>query len=329
MVIQPIGSTQATTSARTGGRVIAPIVNINQPVLASTPTAISTPTPKASVFQSAKDIISSIASGGIKEKISGVVKKIDKALPTPLISDVSDFLSRAREKITQELSTFRIVKRAYAPAVERGDQVVQTERQVEILKNKPIEELVREYQLTPSYEKNRKANIFVGNLARGLTGGIIKPESEAPKTTADKVIATMAEVLGSTHSLKAIGGAVGGLLTKAGVGNFIDKFPRLAKWTIPFVKTTATFNIYGQLDPDTEDRFKQIAKDTILAVPFTLLGYIPKDRFSVPASFGLGFELAKLSGASNEDAFISGAILGLLDARNSPTDKSVFITRPT
>lgn len=268
---------------------------------------------KPFIFQSAKNLISGITSGWIKEKISGAAKEIDKTLPTPLISDVSGFLSRARDQIVKELSGFG-VRQAYAPAVEAGDQVVQAERQVEILKNKPIEELVREYQQTPSYERNRKANIFVGNLAKGITGGIIKSESEAPKTVTDKVIANTAEILGSVYTLNKIGGLFDGLLTKAGVGKFIDKYPRLAKYTVPFIKTTATFDVYGQLDPDTENRVKKLAEDTLLAVPFTLLGYVPKARFSVPASFGLGYGLAKLSGADNEDAFISGAILGLFDA---------------
>ena len=225
--------------------------------------------------------------------------------------EVGSFLTKARDYLSKEISDFQLVKPVYAPAEEQGMQTLPSGKVVE---NKPIEQLVEDYRQTPLYEVNRKSNLFMGNFSQALTGGIIKPTLEAPKTVADKVIAATGQAIGTVGSLRAIGGVFDELVEgSATVGKFIEKYPKLAKWAIPFVKNTTAFDLYGQLDPDLQDRFKKLSEDTLLSIPFTLLGALPSAKFSVPASFGLGFGLAKMSGADDTDAFISGTILGVLD----------------
>jgi len=152
----------------------------------------------------------------------------------------------------------------------------------------------------------------------GLTGGIIKPETTAPQDIVDKIVSDFSYAIGTVTSLKYLSAGLFALGTKpVAIQNFIKSYPTLAKHALPFLSTIGAFNIYGQLSPEVsgvKERLKRMAFDTALAVPYSALGYVKQAKFSVPAAFGLGFGLTKLSGGTTEDALISGFVLGMLDA---------------
>ena len=189
-------------------------------------------------------------------------------------------------------------------------------------------------QLKVNYENslfgkwNAKTNRLTDQMVSGVTGGIIKPPTEAPKNVSDKVVDAIGNIAGAVASINKIGevfGAIaGGSKTAKGL---LDTYPKVAKYAFPLLKNIVAFDVYGQLDPDTTDRFKKLGMDTLMSIPYTGLGFIKQAALSIPASFGLGFGLAKMNGASNEDAIIQGGILGVLDASGRMGGKGThFVT---
>lgn len=161
---------------------------------------------------------------------------------------------------------------------------------------------------------NKGLGLGVVGLVTGATGGFFKPKEVKTDTIEDKVVYGVSNILGSVASIKKIAGVFDSLFKgSTTVGSIIDKYPKAAKYIIPYATNVLAFDVYGQLDPDTENRFKKLAEDTALGTLFTAVGHTP-GKISIPANFGVGFGLAKLSGASDEDAFISGGILSALDA---------------
>lgn len=152
----------------------------------------------------------------------------------------------------------------------------------------------------------------------GLTGGIITLKTEAPESVADKIAGGMANALGTIVSIRAIGAGLSAISGGPKILQALQKYPLVYKYGVPFLKNAAAFGVYGQLDPaladDVTARAQKMGSDFLIAAPFTALGYVNKAGVSIPASFALGWGMAKLGGASNEDAFVSGVVLGGLDA---------------
>lgn len=162
----------------------------------------------------------------------------------------------------------------------------------------------------------------------GLTGGLYKPLATGGSTSEDattKIIKGISTGLGVAVSIDLMGGIAGGSKVVGagieGLTNIVNKFPLIAKYVTPFiqplVENTAGISVYGQLDPklggDIKARVEKLGIDIATAPLYTALGTIKNAGISIPASFTLGFGMAKLSGASNQDALVSGASFAFLD----------------
>ena len=237
------------------------------------------------------------------------IKQVSSANSTPAIQafdttkvnpgDVVNAANQVRGDITHIVADTPIfgVQPAYAPAEE----------------NQPgnLPSLEKDYKNSLSYQYLHKENLAKEGFVSGISGGIIKPANEAPTSVADKVISGISNVAGSAVLIGKISEGFGALAAgDATIGALMTKYPTMAK----LASNIAGFDIYGQLDPDQKNRFAKLAQDTALAIPFTFLGNIKNAAYSIPASFGLGYGIAKLGGASDEDAIIQGGILSVLDA---------------
>lgn len=116
----------------------------------------------------------------------------------------------------------------------------------------------------------------------------------------------------------AVPGVAGALAT---FENLTAKLPLVGKYAAPFVKPLLTnaagFAAYGQLDPNLADniqaRTKTFVTDMAEAPIYTALGALKNPAISLPASFGLGYGMALLSGATQQQAVTSGAAFAFLD----------------
>lgn len=121
-----------------------------------------------------------------------------------------------------------------------------------------------------------------------------------------------------TKGLTAIPGVAGAL---DAFENLTSQLPLVGKYATPFVKPLLTnaagFAAYGQLDPklagDIQTRTKTFMTDMAEAPIYTALGALKSPAISLPASFGLGYGMALLSGASQQQAVTSGAAFAFLD----------------
>lgn len=317
MIIQPLGNPydkNATVTPQTvkttGTRVIQPLqapTSYPKPITKQEPVVTKEP----SLIEKTKRFISQTANKYVTPGTKATIKSMGENIVSGS-KEVVDLINKARVVIQKEIGKVQFVKPAYAPASE-------TTRKETVggvtADNRDINQLVKEYQASPAFERNKKTNIFIGSVTEGLTGGIIKPETAyKASTTSDKVVEQVGSTIGSLVALKQMGKVFDNFVAgNIKIGNWIVKYPKLAKYLVPIAKSVTTLDLYGQLDPETKNRFAKLATDTLIAVPYALLGNIKSAKVSVPASFGLGFGLAKLSGASDTDAFISGTILGVLD----------------
>lgn len=234
-------------------------------------------------------------------------------------------------KVTGGTTLSQFVKDAAASLPEASQKVsgwlenVLVEKPAEALgKTKFIQEAAAGIE---EQKKEGKKNLGVQVLHKlqygqeaisGLTGGIITPKTEAPEDIADKIASGMAFALGQIVSIRGIGTGLASITGGEKVLESLQKFPLVYKYGVPFLKNAAAFGVYGQLDPmladDVTARTQKMGMDFLTAAPFTALGYVNKAGISIPASFALGWGMAKLGGASNEDAFVSGVVLGGIDA---------------
>lgn len=167
------------------------------------------------------------------------------------------------------------------------------------------------------------------NAVKGLTGGLYTaPADTQPQNPdiLDKGLTDLTEGLGAATGIGLIGKVVGGVGVVGGGIEYLtqlaNKYPLTAKYLAPFIKplveNTAGLAIHGQLDPnlagDLKARGATLLKDIGTAPLYTALGSIKSAGVSLPTSFALGFGMAKLSGASNNDAVISGTTFAFLDA---------------
>lgn len=163
----------------------------------------------------------------------------------------------------------------------------------------------------------------------GLTGGLYQTPTETDiknPDLLDKGLTVLSQGLGMAVSISSLGAAAGktaiGSSAADGLTNLVNKYPILSKYIAPYIKplieNTAGFAAYGQLDPKLGTNLKargvELLKDIGEAPLFTALGAIRSPALGLPVSFGLGFGMAKLSGASNQDATASGLAFAFLDA---------------
>jgi len=192
---------------------------------------------------------------------------------------------------------------------------------------KDAKKLASEYEKSVNLKVNKVANQFSAGIYRGVSGGLIKPNVREAETIPEKIASGTGNLLGAYYSLVKIGSFVDkSLLPGKTLEKILSLSPQVVKYVVPIIKNATTFDIYGQLDPDTQNRAKKLFMDTITAIPFTLLGNIQKGVYKVPATFALGYSMAKAAGANTEDALINGSLLALLattEALTSPRTKNI------
>ncbi len=172
-----------------------------------------------------------------------------------------------------------------------------------------------EYKQSFVGDVDRKLHLASEAAVSGITGGIVRPSTETSKSVADKVVQGIGNIMGAATAITKISDVFGALAAgNATIAEIMGQYPTVAKYAFPLIKNMAGFDAYGQLDPNVQNRFAQLAKDSMMSIPYTGLGFIPRAAYSIPASVGLGYGLAKMDGASDEDAFIQGGILGVMDA---------------
>lgn len=239
------------------------------------------------------------------------------------LAQIKQRLEPARKFLAEKREEIGWLRKGLGAEAERVTEKVIT-RGLEKVGVTPteVEKLHERYQDTLLGKFDRRFQVAAGRYTKALTGGLLKPQHEASEDLTDKVIGGVAEIAGTVTSFRAIGSIFDGIFKgTTAVTTLINRFPKVAKYGYPLVKNAVIFDVYGQLDPDIQDRFETLAIDTLKSVPYTALGFIPAAKYSVPASFGVGYSMAKLDGATNEDAFISGAILAVLDVFGRITAK--------
>lgn len=178
------------------------------------------------------------------------------------------------------------------------------------------------------------ANTFTGVLGSlsaygtsffsGVTGGMFQAPADSQTDQGSTFLkyvndglSVVGQGLGAMESIGTIAKYVGAIATPSSLVNFLGQFPTVAKYAIPLIQNAVGFATYSQLNPQLANNFGDRAKQLAIAIGtaplYTALGAISDPKYSMPASFGLGFGMAKLSGASNQDAFASGMAFGLLD----------------
>lgn len=164
------------------------------------------------------------------------------------------------------------------------------------------------------------------NSLSGVTGGLYQAPDNPTEDFTDKALKVFSTGIGAAVGISSFGSVLSELPgvagATAGLTNLANKYPLMAKYLAPYIKPLVTnslgFAAYGQLNPnlagDMKKRALTLATDIGTAPLYTALGMIKSAGVSIPASFGLGFGMAKLSGASNQDAIASGLALGVMDA---------------
>jgi hypothetical protein len=303
-------SFQPTTTSSDGGVSI-----VNQAFLDYnkktniTPTVTPFDTPTQSAIQSQQQQSSFL--GKLKLFYNNINEGIDNWIDQIKKTKVGQELGKVRKEVNRAVGNFDIrsvlvplafifPKPVYGPDV--GDRP------------ENIDNLVKDYEKSLSGQVMETPNVFLKSGVKGYTGGIIKPEYKMPDTISAKVADVLGEVAGSIAAIRTIENKLTFLNADAGLGKMLLKYEKVGKVAQPLIKNATAFGIYGQLDPDLENRINKFVFDGLTATAFSALGFIRPAKISVPANFSLGFGLAKLSGASNEDAIINGAVLAGLDA---------------
>lgn len=164
----------------------------------------------------------------------------------------------------------------------------------------------------------------------GATGGLYQaPDMDPNKNDfLDKGLSILAKAVGFGAGITAIGSvATTGYMAGSnsaiqGLGNLAARFPLVGKYIAPYIEPLASMAVgaavESQLDPKLAGDFKKRSSALGAAIAtaplYTALGSIKSAKISLPASFALGFGMAKLSGADNDEAISSGLAFTLLDA---------------
>ena len=178
-----------------------------------------------------------------------------------------------------------------------------------------------------------KLSAFGSGALTGVTGGAYEAPETAfteEKDLVTKTVGALGQGLGMVYTIGGLTRAAAPVTSAPGIAGLLSKYPKVAKYAIPLIQNAVAFNIYGQLDPklgaDLGRRAEKFLIDTATAPLYTLLGRIKSPAISLPASFGLGFGMAKMGGASDEDALASGIAFAILDGAMRATHKPEFAT---
>ena len=280
----------------------------------------NTPTPSGGSsewsFASTTPVRTPVSSVTPSPEVTQAVENLPAALETPKTDYVSQFQEGLQHNAVHNFFTGLLDKLNINPGRFLSAQVAEAPSSEQNQSGKPT--------LTDTYEEShplsRLDNIFASSIIKGYTGGQIHPQSVEPKTFGEKAAASFSDALGGLSSISSIESKMGGLKTPEALKGFISKYPSVAKYAIPMLehalKNAPSFIAYGQLDPNLKtitDRLKAAGESASLAGIQSVLSPLPKGA-SVPLN-GIFFSaLAKLNGASNQDAAAQGVVGMLFDA---------------
>lgn len=329
MAYKPLYSTPSTavadkpTTKKTAGKYV-PLFSGDNAAKASTPSAPSFQTPTVEAAKpTASDIFAapttqSTGNGSQPATYSpftvfGPQKPEEKKTLGQFIGEIGDNIG----KFISDNNPF-VIHPAYSPADE-GDLI----------------KLQKEYANSQTGYNNRMGEAVVSGFVTGITGGIVKPPVEESQSNIEstvlKVVSGVSNAVGAVAVIGKIGAGVESVLasSKTVVG-VLSRFPTVARFAVPIVKNVIAFDIYGQMNPEITNRIETLAKDSITGVLFSGLGFVKNPALSGSLSFGLGYKLAKMDGASTEDALIQGGIMAFLDiagrAKNSSKVNDAILT---
>jgi len=192
---------------------------------------------------------------------------------------------------------------------------------------KPIQKFAQasdEGKFIESFTEELSKRLQTGTKAiTGLTGGLYQPNTiNEPNDIATKLFGSLSEGIGMATSIGGIEKTLfSGLKAPKVILDTFKNYPKVQQLFNSLATNIPAFATYGQLNPELQsvsDRVKQLGSDIALSIPFTALGLFNKESIKVPLSAALGYGMAKLQGASDEEAAISATSLGLLSLMGTP-----------
>lgn len=268
----------------------------------------------------------------------GIKANTPDAVPTKQPSGIekfSDFVSKKISDSVYNLGT--------APTMQINQETGKFEM---VMKDSPVKQWLKDGHYADKFagaiENGNKyaigADEVLKTLAQasptvmleGVSGGIYK-DTNLPE--ADNLVAKTLNILskgvGMVGGIMLSDGAIAEpLLAKTGIATILNSAtnPLVAKYAVPLIQNAIALGTYGQLNPelgtDIGNRLKTLGTDFATAPLYTALGAIKSVWKSVPASAILGFGMAKLSGANNNDALASGVAFAMLDGAGKSSTKT-------
>lgn len=238
-------------------------------------------------------IIAKITGGtNLKSFISDTLGGLPEAS-----TEVSKFINRPFSKISDKLSNTNFMKQS-AEGVNAGygNAAVQTLQKLSDLSGLQV--------------------------VQGATAGLYQaPDTGQKNDFVDTVFQGLSQGLGMIMGLKSIGAILPTATATAQITRLVSNFPLIAKYIVPYiadaVEIGAGMAVQTQLNPNLANNLGERAKTLLTTVAeapiYAILGGIKNAKISVPASFGLGAGMAKLSGADNKDAIASGFTFAIMD----------------
>lgn len=166
---------------------------------------------------------------------------------------------------------------------------------------------------------------FASGGVQGMTGGLLHPtENTAPQGVTDEIAGVLGQIGGMTVGIGKLSDGLRMLALKPqAVSDFVAAYPTISKFLLSIGTSAGSLGAYGQLDPtlgaDFSARAKRLGDDLKLGGLYGVLPFIPKgphgigNVLAVSAAGGLGYKLAKMSGADDTTALTWGIALGILD----------------
>lgn len=285
----------------------------NQDVVSDAVDKVASVTPKKSFLSSLFDpIFHHKTPEQIQQKQEK--KALDKEARQRIVDDTikqintpAPFVSKIKEDISQNAAFINPFRATRAEAPEDTSPEALAQSDIKFEKEHPL---------------YRADNILGSSIIKGATGGQAQPQSVEPRDFTEKAIAGIGHGLGGVAAIETIGGKLGAIKTPQALTGFLSKFPKVSKYAIPIVEKILAdipgFVAYGQLDPELKtfsDRLKRAVTDAGFAGASGIVSPLPK-LASIPLNGAAFFGLAKLNGATNEDAVAQGAIGMFFDAIN-------------
>ena len=235
------------------------------------------------------------------------VFKENLATSTPIFRSFSNNLSTLATELLIKAPAEALSNTKYIKDVAAGANLAEQE-------GKP------DFGVNFTEEMTRKLSMLTKSVS-AFTGGLVNIEPPKPEELdfSDKIVSLFAQGVGIASGLGLLEVGIAKTIPSiTSISSLASKYPTMAKYAVPFMRTATAFTAYGQLnqtldDASFQERLKTAGIDFVKAIPYFALGLTNKAWVSIPASGLLGYGAAKLEGATNEDAIASGISFMALD----------------